>query len=846
MNEFDRLLNAIREESVEAGEAGVRVRAKLEAELSQAIEVARIERPASSGLESCADFRLLLPAYRAGNLSEARRMLVEDHLHSCVACRRVFSPRNTVVPIAVKRPMMRVVPWAIAAAAVVVLAILARPGMDRVMAPSGARATVASIDGELYRVTAQGATLLKTGASINEGEEIRTAKNSRAVVQLRDGSRIEMAERSDVTVNERWSGKTVHLARGAVMVEAAKQRRGRLEVATTDCLVSVKGTIFEVSRGTKGSRVSVVEGEVKVDQEGNSALLHRGDQKTTGASMAQTSVAEDVAWSENSAKYLALLGELSAIQKRIEQIPGPGLRYQSKLAGLAPEDTMVFAAIPNLGPTLAEATSIFEERAAQSPVLKEWWNDKNTKQLQYIVNQVRSFSDYLGDEIVLAVPAHMQEPVLIAEAKKPELRRFLETQFATLKAAGQSAPLLINGPMDGPQAVPASHGPVVMIHGNVVAIGTGPSTLAAVAARADAGGANGGSSGGFLSTPMWQRIAQSYQSGAGWILAIDMEQIVKQNVPKSDNVTTPVNMAGLNNMKYLVIERKENLGRPQTSAIVDFSGQRHGIASWLAAPAPMGTLEFVSPEASFAGSFVMKNPESVLQDVIVLPAESQQTMTEMATVAKALGSEVTVAVDGPVLPTPSWKVAIEVNDPVGLESNLEQLAQQAGIAITHQDVNGRTYYKAIPPKVAYEIDYTYVDGYLLAAPSEALLTSSIQNRATGSTLSQSAAFRAQLPQDGHLNFSAILYYNMGAQVGPVFDQLKTFMTPDQQKSAALLVQNREPGLIYAYGEPDRILVASRSGFFGFGLDTLVGLNAKGGGALRQLLPPVLRLNASRN
>ena len=32
-------------------------------------------------------------------------------------------------------------------------------------------------------------------------------------------------------------------------------------------------------------------------------------------------------------------------------------------------------------------------------------------------------------------------------------------------------------------------------------------------------------------------------------------------------------------------------------------------------------------------------------------------------IAANLGGEVTVAVDGPLLPTPSWKVAIEVNDP---------------------------------------------------------------------------------------------------------------------------------------------------------------------------------------
>lgn len=828
MNNFDRLLNAIQNESVEVGEAGARVRTRLEAELAGSAEVAR--------LDSCADFRALFPAYRANNLSEARRMLVEDHLHTCASCRLVFSPRNTVIPITSRRSV-RFVPWAVAAAAVIVVGIISRPALDRMMAPSGPRATVASVDGALYRVDGKGAVALAAGASIGENEEIRTANGSRAVVRLRDGSRIEMAERSDLTLSERWSGKTVHLARGAVMVEAAKQRRGRLEVATADCLVSVKGTIFEVSRGTKGSRVSVVEGEVKVDQEGESSLLHRGDQKATSLTMANTSVAQAVAWSSNAAKYMALLGEFSEIQRRIEQIPAPDLRYQSKLAGLLPEDTMFFAAIPNLGPTLAEATSIFEERVQQSSVLREWWNEKEAKQLQFIVNQVRSFSDYLGDEIVVAVPAGMQEPLLIAEAKKPELRRFLENQFATLKAAGQGAPLLIENPSAA--STSASRGPVVMVHGNIVAMGANEAALTRVAALSDRGG-----QGGFLATPFWSRIAQSYQSGAGWVFAADMEQIVKPNVPQSDK-----NMAGLDNVRYLVVERKQNLGKTLASASLDFQGARHGIASWLAAPGPMGSLDFVSPDASFAGSFVTKNPETVLQDLLVLPAESEQMVTMLARIAGDLGTEVTVAVDGPVLPTPSWKIIIEANNAPDLESLIEQAAQQFGGTIASQDVNGLTYYKLTTPKLPVEIDYVFTDGYLLAASSQALLSSSIQNRAAGVMLARSAAFRAQLPQDGHLNFSALLYYNMGVQVGPVFDQLKTFMTPDQQKSASMLVQNREPGLIYAYGEPERIVVASRSGFFGFGLDTLVGLNQKGAGGFMQLLPPVLnlgRMNATRN
>ena len=232
MNDFDRLVDSIRteavpEETVRA--AGARVRERMEAELGESSTVER--------LESCADFRALFPGYRKGSLSEARRMLVEDHLHSCVACRKAFqgSGRVVVIPNTTERPLARrVIPWAMAAAAAVVLGIAMRPLVDRMMVGVGPRATIASVQGELYRVTDSGLTTLAAGAAVAENEEIRTSKGSRAVVRLRDGSSLEMAERSDLRISERWSGKTVRLERGSVMVEAAKQRRGRLEIATPE------------------------------------------------------------------------------------------------------------------------------------------------------------------------------------------------------------------------------------------------------------------------------------------------------------------------------------------------------------------------------------------------------------------------------------------------------------------------------------------------------------------------------------------------------------------------------------------------------------------------------------
>jgi hypothetical protein len=765
-------------------------------------------------LNSCEDFRSLADAYREGKLTEARHMLVEDHLHSCVACRRFFrgEQKTSILKTTVTMPSRKsfvgvALPWAIAAAVVLVAGITLPEYFNVLFAPSGPRATVASVDGELYRVSPAG--LLNVGAQIAENEELRTAKGSRAVLKLRDGSLVEVAERSDLRLNERWSGKTVALERGSVMVEAAKQRRGRLEISTPDCMVSVKGTIFSVSRGLKGSRVSVVAGEVKVDMATGTEMLHRGDQTATNPTMALTGVAADISWSENSPKYLALLGELSAISKRIDAIPGPGMRYSSKLTAVLPANTAVFVSMPNLASQLAEADSIFEERAKQSPVLSEWWNAEGARSVRRIVEQVRTVSDYLGDEIVLAVPVsggHLLGPVMVAEARKQGLKEYLGS-------AGYPRP-------DGRGYEVTEQGGLVVMGGRITS--------------------------GFEGTELGKRVAQSYASGAGWLFAADMEQILPAHVKDSKDVT------GLNNIRYLVVERKQNLGRTENSATVSFSGTRTGMASWIAAPAPMGTLDFISPDATFAASFVVNNPAALLSQLPATVFSEIQKATGVDVtndIAATLGGEMTIAVDGPLLPSPSWKVAVEVNNPTRLEWSIEQVvkaAQQAQpdaqVKLTNEVVGGLTYYVLSTAKSPVAVNYVFTDGYLLMAPNHGLLSTSIQNRTSGTTLTSSTAFRQQLPQNGQMNFSALAWYNASAAIAPMADQLKQtkFLTAEQQKALEALTADRAPTLIYVYAEPDRIVAATRGSFFGLGLDTLVGLNGGNAGSLfTKLMGPAL-------
>jgi hypothetical protein len=193
----------------------------------------------------------------------------------------------------------------------------------------------------------------------------------------------------------------------------------------------------------------------------------------------------------------------------------------------------------------------------------------------------------------------------------------------------------------------------------------------------------------------------------------------------------------------------------------------------------------------------------------------------------------TIAVDGPLLPMPSWKVVMEVNNPARLEWSIEQMVKSTqqvqpdlNVQLTNELVGGLTYYTLSSAKNPIAVNYVFTDGYLLMAPNHNLLAVSIQSRTLGTNLTRSATFRTLLPQNGQMNFSALAYYNASAAIAPMADQLSTtkFLTDDQKKALAALTADRKPTLIYAYAEADRIVAATRGSFFGLGLDTLVGLN----------------------
>jgi hypothetical protein len=851
---FDRLLSEIRNEHVDE-----QVISRASGRVWSSITSTPAVDLSMHTLRSCEDFQALIPGYLGKNLPEARRLLFEDHVHQCVACRHTVEQARSgelqpVWQMAKTAPRgFPVWRWALGASSVLVVAVASLALV---------RGAVQNVDGSLYAVSDQQVRVIPAGYQIRNGDEIRTAKGSNAVLRLLDGSLVEMDERSDLSVSRGWKGTTIGLDGGHVIVQAAKQRTGRLYVATDDCLVSVKGTIFSVKHGTKGSRVAVIEGVVRVSYGEQTIDLHAGDEQTSSASVSKVPIKDEITWSRNSAKYLALLGDFAVLQKQFEAIPGPGLRYSSDLLPYVPDHTAVYAAIPNLAPTLAEASQLFRDRLQQSPALRSWWQEQQHgrgPKLEEVIDQLKTFSGYLGDEIVFAVDkdgSTYSAPVVLAKVRQAGLEAFLQREMKRLPTDRTQAALQI---VRDPWAVSPSQGRpfLVYVNNDVLVASPDVAELQRAATRMQQS-----SPSHFVETPLYQQVLRSYQQGAGWLFCADMEQIVAHNVQDGSNNQLP---PGIGDVRYLMMERREVGGKTDNRAALTFTSERRGVASWLAAPASMGALEFISPDASMVNAVVIKNPRSIMEELFQIIGSSEPKfpselsefeaktgVSVLDDITAPLGGEVTIAFDGPVLPTPRWKTVFEVYDPATLQATIAKLVDSfnreanhpdGSLQLAKQQVGSQTYYTLRNQKHPnFEVDYTYVDSYLIAAPDIPTLSRAILDRQAGNTLTHSPTFQALLPSDGYTNFSAIFYHNIGPVVGPLVEQIKAVgtLTAQQQQSIATLQANTAPGLIYVYGEPERIVVASNTGFMGFDLGTLMTMGHAGpflpqmflGGALR--------------
>ena len=793
---LEKALQEMRQEDVDAGTLEA-ARARVWDEVTNAAGA------------SCAEFRPDFRAYLSGQLGGSRRVLMDDHLSRCPACRvsmaEVQGERRVIAMP--QRSSSRWVRWGtLAATAALVLAVLylGRDAIDAMMAPGGPRATVVSADGGLYRLPG-GA--LEAGASIGERELVRTGPGAHAVLRLADGSTVDVNERTELFVTAAWSGRAIHLHRGDVIVQAAKQRRGHLRVLTRDSIASVKGTVFAVSAGMGGSVVSVVEGSVAVNQPGTEVVLSPGEQAASNPALA-TSVADAIAWSPSAEDYLAILGSLVRIERQLAEHP-PELRTNSSMLSYLPAGAVVYGAIPNIGGTIGRALVLAEQQSSENPAFGAWWKSETGGLLRQIVDRVQSVSSLLGDEIVFcasipglddAVPMVMAR---VQPGKRAELATALEGLFAD---AGEAAP---------PYSVSEE----------LLVVSESPSDLAWALGNLGKG----------AGSPFAAAIGDRYRRGAGWLIGMDAPPLVK--MAEGDDAP-PIEFAGMMGMKYLFLEQRAPAGAEENEVTFVFEGARKGMASWLADAGSGGAAEYLPADALLAGYASTREPWQLFQEFSALMMKEEESFERSLALANeklgagfidnltaAMGTEAAFALSGFSVSGPTWVMAALANDPPVIDSSLRKLVetfnselgpedQDKRIVLGQESAGGRAWSTMKAAGLPFGVTWTYDGGYLVAASDRASAERAIATRHGGSPLVWTPEFLGQLPSSAGMHPSAFGWLNTKGALG-IFSALAP------NPALTELLAERDPVLVVFDAGAEQIHAASRTRISGLIMDVML-------------------------
>ena len=751
----------------------------------------------------CEEFRNDFPAYLVKMLIPSRRVLLEDHLGRCPSCRkRIAELRGTRTvtdtPVRSSSRWVRLGMLAAAGSLLIAIGYVGRDTIDVMMAPGGPRATVVSAEGGLFSVAALSAEArsakvagaVQAGAAIGERDSVRTGPGARAVLQLAGGSRVDVNERTELFVTAAWSGETIHLQRGDIVVNAAQQRpRGSLRVLTRDSITSVKGTVFAVSVGVGGSVVSVVEGSAAVNQRGKELLLGPGDQAASIPALA-SSAAQAVSWSPDSQQLLERLASVVKIEQERAKLP-EGLRSKSALLAQLPAGAGVYGAVPNPGLTIGRALALAQEQSTPNAMFGAWWNSASGQALSRIADRIEPVSPLLGEEIVFSVSVDGSSgsgelvPLVMARVqrgKRAELATAVERLFA-------------------PAGEPASFA----VFDDLIVVSDSPSHLAWATAHLGQG----------AGSPFAAAISERYQRGVGWLIGLDAAS------------------------HYVFLEQRAPAGAEENEVTFAFQGRRTGMASWLAGAGSGGATEYLPADALVAGYVSMREPLQMFEELAAQMTRSEPQFASRLSSLKgklgagfvqnltaAVGTEAALALTGFSTGDPVWVMASLANNPAVIDSSIQSLVdtfnaelgpdEQFKQIVFEQQIagDGRKWSRVRTEGLPLGITWTYDAGHMVAGTDRTVVERAIAARHGGSPLVWSSDFLGQLPSSGGLHPSAFAWLNTKGD---------SAMLSPLAPSPALgeLMARRDPILVMFDGSAEQIRAASRTRISGLIMDLML-------------------------
>ena len=544
----------------------------------------------------------------------------------------------------------------------------------------------------------------------------------------------------------------------------------------------------------------------------------------SGQAAAENKTQHSAGPDEWNSKYPGLLTEFGQLFVKLQKnVEFPAARGQSHILPLLPESTIAYGAIPNYGETSNQTLKIFRQELQENETLRNWWQHGDMAasgpKIEDALAKFYRVNQYLGDEIVVSAVLEGKEPrmLMVAEIKKPGLKTVLEQMEKELSGKSKSQVKILDPQeLTNLESTRPTEELLLLVRPDYVVGATDLQTLRNFNERLDRGLR------GFAGTRFGQRVAQAYEDGITLMAAADVHKMLDQAPIHSKNDQASFQRSGFADMKYAVWEHTSVSGHEMSKSELSFSGPRQGAAAWLGKPIPLASLDFVSPKAIMAATFVLTSPAQIFEDVKAIEtisnpaafatltqAEQGLKMTLKDDLLSYLGGEITLEVDTIAPPKAEWRAILKVTDAKRLQQTLGMLLTAGHFAEPPFEENGVMYYPVKIPsgQTAIEISYAYMDGYVIFGSSHESVVESIRVHTSGESLGKSKKFLESIPPNQSASASGMLYQDPVALTALRMQAVAPGIAHYFQQVAG----DSAPGVMYIYGEDAAIREASRGG-----------------------------------
>jgi len=509
----------------------------------------------------------------------------------------------------------------------------------------------------------------------------------------------------------------------------------------------------------------------------------------TTAAFAQNRAANNPAQIQNLNTYP--MNDLGEVFIRLQKdVTLPAARQESRLLPLLPGSTIFYAAFPNYGDAAKQALKIFREEREARPELRKWWHTpemaKKGPQFEMGIEAASNLAQYIGDEIVIAGSLNQSKSpnvVLLAEIRKPGLKPALDFAIQVASAGSKPSVRVLDKSELSSATESTPRQLTVLVRPDFVIAGPDLETVRTFSYQLDTGNRQ------FAATAFGQRMQQGYSGGVAVLAGADLQTILSQ-APIPPQQSQMLQQTGFADMKYALWEHRSLPGQPSSEGELSFTRPRRGLASWLASPRDLRSLDFASPQAILVASIGLKNLGSIFDEIQVFAtAANPNALAQMDQMQRGLGfnlkddllsqlgGEITLEVDSVEKDQPAWRAILQVNDETRVQQTFAKLLAMAPMQLQVSQEDGITYRNLIVPSQVkpMEIGYAFADGYLIIGSSGASVRDAVRLHRQGESLAKSSNFLASLPP-GHSTRASALYYQdvlklMGMQLSRLSPEL---------------------------------------------------------------------------